>query len=165
MIICVICQLPKIKAPKVHHRTPSPINNTFLTSLATDRFRSSGSHSQAGLSIWPLVLFSCTAGCHPWRHFTSPLRECFGHSFSSGTLSRFSHTFRPIWECFRQFFLFWNTLMPFSHRHTPVWECFRYSFLSGTLSHHHDACYADTFGINQRGFSRLSCSVLALVQN
>ena len=59
------------------------------------------------------------------------------HSFSSGTISRFSQTLcRPLWECFSSS----DTLSPLEHSYAfsdfmpSLWERFRQWFSSGTLS-------------------------------
>ena len=94
MIICVICQLSKIKAPTVHHRTPSPINTTFLT-LATDL-------------RWPLSFFRISQPS--WIIYLTP-----GSLFLHSRLPSLATLYVPSPRVFRTLFLFWNSLTLFSH--------------------------------------------------
>ena len=87
--------------------------------------------------LWPLVPFYRTAGCHPWRHFTSSLCwECFKHSFSSGTFSRFSYTVCPLFaESVSETLYLLEVCHPWRHFTSSLcWECFRHPFSFGTLS-------------------------------
>ena len=104
--------------------------------------------------------------CSHFSHTLHSVSECFGHSFSSGTLSRFSHTLCP-----HSAKSVLDTVFPLELCHAflthfrSVWECSRHSFSSATnssFSHTlHSLRHTLSFGTPSRFFSHFTSSLVS----